>query len=47
MYNYLNVCQQMIDVQSLVIKQYLKPFNCVQKCGQVHIKMLSTKFVYK
>ena len=30
-----------------VIRQYLKPFKCAQKRALVHLRILSTKCVYK
>ena len=31
----------------MMIYQYLKPFNCLQKRAQAHIRILSTKCVNK
>ena len=49
MYIYLNVCKQMTDVKLLVIHR--NTWNnltvCKIKWAQAHLKMLSTKCVYK
>ena len=42
------VCKQITDVKLwLVINQYVKTFNCAQKRAQVHLRMLSTKYIHK